>query len=77
MFARDFEILFSSRRVKLFKSDKRTCAHVEVEGTGKTFVFIAKENGEYIHYMEDDWHPDAHQGAPICIYEWQNCYLTI
>ena len=40
----NFEVLYLSRHIKLFKSDKRTCAHVEVEGTGKTFVFIAKEN---------------------------------
>jgi len=41
-----------------------------VEGTGKRFVFIATKNGEYFHYMEDYWHPDADQGAPICIYDW-------
>ena len=65
-----FESLFSSRRMKLFKSDKRTCAHVDVEGTGKTLVFIAKDNGAFYHYMEDYWHPDACQGAPVCIYDW-------
>ena len=42
-----FEMLFSNRRIKLFKSDKRTSVHVEVEGTGKRFVFIAKENGDF------------------------------
>jgi hypothetical protein len=68
----NFEVLFLNRRIKLFKTDKRTSAHVEVEGTGKRFVFIAKENGEYFHYMEDYWHPDAYQGAPICIYDWRH-----
>ena len=67
-----FEILFSSRRIKLFKTETRTCAHIDVEGTGKRLIFIAKHNGTFFHYMEDYWHPDACQGAPTCIYEWQN-----
>jgi len=67
-----FEMLFSSRRIKLFKSDMRTSAHIDVEGTGKTLIFIAKRDGQIFHYMEDHWHPDACQGAPTCIYEWQN-----
>jgi len=69
-----FERLFltRSRRVKLFKTDMRTSAHVDVEGTGKTLIFIAKRDGQIFHYMEDHWHPDASQGAPTCIYEWQN-----
>jgi hypothetical protein len=68
-----FEMLFlsRSRHIKLFKSDTRTSAHVDVEGTGKRLVFIAKDNGSFFHYMEDHWHPDAYQGAPTCIYDWQ------
>jgi hypothetical protein len=65
-----FEILYSSRRKHIFKSDTRTSVHVDVEGTGKTLVFIAKDNGAFYHYMEDYWHPDAYQGAPVCMYEW-------
>ena len=67
-----FETLFSSRRIKLFKSNTRTAAHVDVEGTGKRLIFIAKDNGVFYHYMEDYWHPDSCQGAPTCIYDWQN-----
>jgi hypothetical protein len=69
-----FERLFlgRSRRIKLFKSDMRTSAHVDVEGTGKRLIFIATSNGVFYHYMEDYWHPDASQGDPTCIYEWQN-----
>jgi hypothetical protein len=69
-----FEMLFSSRsrRIKLFKSDMRTSAHVDLKGTGKRLVFIATSNGNLFHYMEDYWHPDASQGDPTCIYEWQN-----
>ena len=69
-----FERLFlgRSRRIKLFKMDMRTSAHVDVEGTGKTLIFIATDNGVFYHYMEDHWHPDASQGDPTCIYEWQN-----
>ena len=69
-----FERLFlgRSRHIKLFTSDMRTSAHVDVEGTGKTLIFIAKRDGSFFHYMEDHWHPDASQGAPTCIYEWQN-----
>ena len=69
-----FEMLFlsRSRRIKLFKSDMRTSAHVDVEGTGKRLIFIATSNGNFFHYMEDYWHPDASQGDPTCIYEWQN-----
>ena len=69
-----FEMLFSTRnrRVKLFKMGMRTSAHVDVEGTGKTLIFIATDKGQIFHYMEDHWHPDASQGAPTCIYEWQN-----
>jgi hypothetical protein len=69
-----FEILFltRSRRIKLFKTDTRISAHVDVEGTGKTLIFIAKRDGSFFHYMEDHWHPDASQGDPTCIYEWQN-----
>ena len=65
-----FEILYSSRRKRVFKSDTRTSVHVDVEGTGKRLVFIAKDNGAFYHYMEDYWHPDACQGAPVCIYDW-------
>lgn len=71
-----FDILFSSRSrcIKLFKTDMRTSAHVDLKGTGKTLVFIATSNGDFFHYMEDYWHPDAYQGAPTCIYDWQsNC----
>ena len=69
-----FEMLFltRSRRIKLFKTDARISAHIDVDGTGKTLVFIAKKAGQFFHYMEDHWNPDACQGAPICIYEWQN-----
>lgn len=69
-----FERLFSSRSrcIKLFKSDMRTSAHVDLKGTGKTFIFISTSNGAFFHYMEDHWHPDASQGAPTCIYDWQN-----
>lgn len=67
-----FEMLFSSRRVKLFKTQTRTCVHIDVEGTGKRLIFIAKDNGTFYHYMEDYWHPDASQGDATCIYEWQN-----
>lgn len=69
-----FESLFLSRstRIKLFKTDKRTSAHVDLKGTGKRLVFISTSNGVLYHYMEDYWHPDASQGDPTCIYEWQN-----
>jgi len=69
-----FEMLFlsRSRRIKLFKMGMRTSVHVDVEGTGKRLVFIAKDNGAFYHYMEDYWHPDASQGDPTCIYDWQN-----
>lgn len=67
-----FEMLFLSRRIKLFKMDMRTSAQVDVEGTGKRLIFIATSNGVFYHYMEDYWHPDASQGDPTCIYEWQN-----
>ena len=67
-----FESLFSSRRKRVFKSDTRTAVHVDVEGTGKRLIFIAKDDGTFYHYMEDYWHPDASQGDPTCIYEWQN-----
>jgi len=56
-----FEMLLSSRRIKLFKTGMRTCAHVDVEGTGKTLVFIAKRDGQFFHYMEDHWHPRVPQ----------------
>ena len=69
-----FEMLFSSRRRKLFKSDMRTSAHVDIKGTGKTLVFIATSDGAFFHYIEDHWHPDACQGAPTCIYDWQSTY---
>ena len=65
-----FEILYSSRRKHIFKSDTRTSVHVDVKGTGKRLDFIAKDNGAFYHYMEDYWHPDACQGAPVCIYDW-------
>ena len=52
-----FEMLFSSRRVKLFKTGMRTSAHVDVEGTGKTLIFIATDKGQIFHYMEDQTHP--------------------
>lgn len=58
-----FERLFSSRHIKLFKTDMRTCAHVDVEGTGKTLIFIAKRDGSFSHYMEDQTHPRAPQRA--------------
>ena len=50
-----FEILFltRSRRIKLFKTDARISAHIDVEGTGKTLIFIAKKDGQFLHYMED------------------------
>jgi hypothetical protein len=69
-----FEMLFlsRSRRIKLFKMDMRTSAHVDVEGTGKTLIFTANDNGVFYHYMEDHWHPDASQGDPTCVYEWKN-----
>ena len=69
-----FERLFlsRSRRIKLFKTDTRTSAHVDLKGTGKRLIFIATDNGVFYHYMEDYWHPDASQGDPTCIYEWQN-----
>jgi len=67
-----FELLFSSRRIKLFKAATRTFVHIDVEGTGKRLIFIAKDNGTFYHYMEDRWHPEASQGDPTCIYEWQN-----
>ena len=67
-----FEMLFLTRRIKLFKSDMRTSVHVDVEGTGKTLIFIAKDDGVFFHYMEDHWHPDAYQGVPTCVYDWQN-----
>ena len=71
-----FERLFSSRsrRIKLFKSDMRTSAHVDLKGTGKRLIFISTSNGVFYHYMEDYWHPDASQGDPTCIYEWQSNY---
>ena len=56
-----FEMLFSSRRVKLFKTGMRTSAHVNVEGTGKTLIFIATDKGQIYHYMEDQTHPRAPQ----------------
>ena len=44
-----FERLFlgRSRRIKLFKMDMRTSAHVDLKGTGKTLVFIATSNGDF------------------------------
>ena len=58
-----FEMLFSSRsrRIKLFKTDMRTSAHLDVEGTGKTLIFIATDKGQIYHYMEDQTHPKAPQ----------------
>lgn len=67
-----FELLFSSRRIKLFKTETRTCAHIDVKGTGKRLIFIAKDDGTFYHYMEDYWHPDASQGDPTYVYEWCN-----
>ena len=55
---KEFESLFSSRSIYIFKSDTRTSVHVDVEGTEKTLVFIAKDNGAFYHYMEVHWHPD-------------------
>jgi hypothetical protein len=68
------ERLFLSRssHIKLFKTDMRTSAHVDVKGTGKTLVFISTSNGAFYHYMEDHLHPDASQGDPTCVYDWQN-----
>ena len=60
----NFERLFSCRRIKLFKTDTRTCVHVEVEGTGKRFVFIAKENGDFSTISRTigiQMHTKAHQ----------------
>lgn len=65
-----FEMLFSNRHMTIFKLGMRTCVHVDVEGTGKRFIFIAKKNGDFLYYIEDHWHPDSSQGAPVCIYEW-------
>ena len=64
-----FEILFSSRRIKYFRSKTRTSVHIDIKETGKRLIFIAKDDGTFFHYLEDFWHPDTCQGAPFCMYE--------
>ena len=75
-----FEILHSSRSIHIFKSKCRTSVHVDVKGTGKRLVFIAKDNGVFYHYMEDFSFPGACQGAPIYTYDYvwtRNFYLVL